>query len=63
VAELRYCGTGAQRGRGVRLPPDAVCNPAGARYHRPAGKLSFFSRHLRKYLDGLRRQPGGDTSL
>ena len=62
VAELRYCGTAANMPRGVTLPAGAVCNPILADYYRPAGKLSFFSRHLRIHSDGLRRQFGCDMS-
>ena len=38
LMELRYCGPGSVA-RGVRLPPGAVCNPIGAGYHWPAGKI------------------------
>ena len=54
VAELRYSGSAALRGLRSKVTGRRGWHPIGAGYHCPAGKLSFFSRHLRNHSDGLR---------
>ena len=43
----RVVGPGLDPALRVRLSPRLVCNPLPGGYHRPTGKLSFFSRYLR----------------